>query len=171
MLRLWRRSPWTDEIISYGTVLFRGRKSTREKTTERKERRFRAVSVRAFCFIQLFRVLCVVSALLFSPTRKEPKRGPLKTTTTEREREERRKAVQESAQRRERFWSRFLTVLCFFLPLFSHKTNRREIWLTRRRDKKCNHLHHNRPCRWRDDWSPNQSRELSKEEGKEAGYF
>jgi hypothetical protein len=47
LLRLWRRSLWTDGIISYGTVLFWGQKST-EKTTERKERRFRAVSVRAF---------------------------------------------------------------------------------------------------------------------------
>ena len=59
--------------LVWNCILFWGRKST-EKTTERKERRFRAVSVRAFCFIQLFRVLCVVSALLFSPTRKEPKR-------------------------------------------------------------------------------------------------
>ena len=41
LLRLMR-SPWTDGIISTF-----GRKST-EKTTERKERRFRAVSVRTF---------------------------------------------------------------------------------------------------------------------------
>ena len=68
-----RRSPRT----GWNNLVRFGRKSTEEKTTEeRKERRFRAVSLfvlfhsSAFVF-ELFRLLFIkcVNALLFSPTR------------------------------------------------------------------------------------------------------
>ena len=120
------------------------KKHKRENNTERKERRFRAVSVfvlfhaSAFVF-ELFRFLFskCVNALLFSPTRNKRREVEERevcfennNTHTERER--------ESA--RARFWSvlcrRALLCSSFFcLPLrlvcFPHKTN----WLTRQRDK------------------------------------
>ena len=73
-----------------------------------------------------------MSALLFSPTRKEPKRGPLKTTTTERERE-RNDRKGGSGERAE---SAFLVALfnralrlrrAFFFLRFLHKTNGRDL--------------------------------------------
>ena len=154
------------------------KKHKRENNTERKERRFRAVSVfvlfhsSAFVF-ELFRFLFIkcVNALLFSPTRNkrrevEEREVCFENNNTQRERERVRERVSGRC---------FVAALCFvraffaFLFVSSVFPTNKLVDTTER--YKCNLLHHNRPCRWRDDWSPNQSRELSEEEEKEAGYF
>jgi|TARA_B110000305_G_scaffold155599_1_gene172307 hypothetical protein len=98
------------------------------ETTEREKREILEQFLVLFgsSAFELFRFLFIVSALLFSPTQRT-QRGPLKTTTTHRERGTTESGLGERAERA------FLVVLfncalllrAFFFLCFPHKTNRR----------------------------------------------
>ena len=70
-----------------------------------------------------------MSALLFSPTRKEPKRGPLKTTTTERERERgtTESGSGERAEKRAFLVALFNRALLFSSSVFSQNKQKRDL--------------------------------------------